>query len=288
MSLAMVAALSRGGNNRDNGRDPRMEGRERAMPYEERGMRYPQRDPMPYDERPGMGYGAMPEAGGRYPGRRMGGDEMPAAHYWPHMPPYARPYPRYDGPDPDQEEPEMMADNVTPIEDYRRIGFGEARRGQPRWKNGRFRPRSEMGEEQPSSHYDADEEPQQVRFGGMVHMATPEPYQQHHAGMKLTRGMADEWVEGMESDSDSHPKGGAFTWDQAREWAQKVGVPTGGQRMIDYYAAINAVCSDFGHVLDQYKMGTPEVYAKMAKAWIDDPDAVKNKAAMYYRYIVQK
>ena len=35
-------------------------------------------------------------------------------------------------------------------------------------------------------------------------------------------------------------------------------------------------------------MGTPEVYAKMAKAWIDDPDAVKNRAAMYYRYIVQK
>lgn len=35
-------------------------------------------------------------------------------------------------------------------------------------------------------------------------------------------------------------------------------------------------------------MGTPEVYAKMVKAWIDDPDAVKNKTAMYYRCIVEK
>ena len=27
---------------------------------------------------------------------------------------------------------------------------------------------------------------------------------------------------------------------------------------------------------------------KKAKAWLDDEDAVKNKAAMYYRYIVEK
>lgn len=276
MSLAMVAALSRGGNKRDDGRDPRMEGRERAMPYEERGMRYPQRDPMPYDERPGMGYGAMPEAGGRYPGRRMGGDEMPAAHYWPHMPPYARPYPRYDGPDPDREEPEMMADNVTPIEDYRRIGFGSEMRRQPRWENGRYKPRSA------SMHYGEDE-PEQMKFGGVIGIN-----HENGKGSKLTKAQAEEWVESMENDSEQKPKGGMFSWEVARDWAQKVGIQPTGQRMIDFYAAMNAMYSDYAAVAVRYKVDAPEFYAHMAKAFIDDPDAVKNKTAMYYRYIVEK
>lgn len=271
-NLAMIAALSRKGDG-DRGREMGM--RHEPMPE---ARRYAAYDMAPMDR---MGYPDMGMRGGeRY-------DRFPEAHYGPYVPPYSRPYPRYSGEEP-EDEPEMMADNIIPMEDYRRIGFGEARRGQPRWKNGRFKPRSEMGGATPSSHYAEEEEPQQVRFGGMVHMSTPEPYQQHQGGMKLTRGMADEWVESMESDSETHPRGGAFTWEQAREWAQKVGVPTGGQRMIDYYAAINAVCSDFGAVLEQYKMGTPEVYAKLAKAWIDDTDAVKNKTAMYYKYVVQK
>jgi hypothetical protein len=276
MSLAMVAALSRGGNKRDDGRDSRMEGRERAIPYEERGMRYPQRDPMPYDERPGMGYGAMPEAGGRYPGRRMGGDEMPAAHYWPHMPPYARPYPRYDGPDPDQEEPEMMADNVTPIEDYRRIGFGSEMRRQPRWENGRYKPRSA------SMHY-GDDEPEQMKFGGVIGIN-----HENGKGSKLTKAQAEEWVESMENDSEQKPKGGMFSWEVARDWAQKVGIQPTGQRMIDFYAAMNAMYSDYSAVAARYKIDAPEFYAHMAKAFIDDPDAVKNKTAMYYRCIVEK
>lgn len=274
-NLAMIAALTR---ERDGKHRPGME--------DGRDMRYRGR---PYDGGAGMAYDYMPMEDRRYPGR-MGGEMRgndPMGH-WPYIPPVSRPMPRYDGEEMEDDDMEMRG-NIVPIDDYRRIGFGEARRGQPRWQNGRFRRRGmEMEEDGPTDHYGQDTDRQQVQFGGMVHMTQPETYHQQAGGMRLTRGMADEWVESMESDSESHPKGGAFSWDMAKEWAQKVGVSTGGQKMIDFYAAINAISSDYGHVLDGYKMGTPEVYAKMAKAWIEDPDAVKNKAYMYYKCIVAK
>lgn len=224
----------------------------------------------PYDGGRRYGGGYPPED--RYPDR--------GSHYGPHMPPYedAGPWmPPYGG----EEE---MEDNVVPMDAYRRIGFGESRRRMPpRREDGRFKRRGMEGGQGAYSHYGHDEE-QAVQFGGTFHMADPGG---HRGGGKLTRGMAEQWVESMEGDSDQHAKGGMFSWEEAVDLGRKVGI-NGGQRMIDFYAAINAVCSDFGHVLDEYKVGTPEVYAKLAKAWIEDPDAVKNKAAMYYRYIVDK
>ena len=110
--------------------------------------------------------------------------------------------------------------------------------------------------------------------------------QHSRGGGKLTRGAAAEWVESMEGESEQHPRGEVFSWETARDLAQKVGNSTSGQRMIDFYAVLNAMYSDFSAVAQRYKLDTPEFYAYMAKAWLDDPDAVKNKAYMYYQYIV--
>lgn len=206
---------------------------------------------------------------GRYPSR--GGP------HGPHMPPYEEAGPWVP---PYSEEAEMEG-NIVPMDAYRQIGF-ESRRNQPRREDGRFKRRGMEGGQGAYGHYGGEEE-QAVQFGGTFRMQDPGG----HGGGKLTRGMAEQWVESMEGESDQHAKGGMFTWEQAQELGKKVGIQ-GGQRAIDFYAAINAVCSDYGHVLDEYKMGTPEIYAKLAKAWIEDPDAVKNKAAMYYRYIVEK
>lgn len=263
-NLAMIAALSRKGDG-DRGREMGM--RHEPMPE---ARRYAAYDMAPMDR---MGYPDMGMRGGeRY-------DRYPEAHYGPYVPPYSRPYPRYSGEEPD-DEPEMMADNITPIDAYRRIGFGEARRGQPRWQNGRFKPRGA------SMHYGGEEEdePHQMRFGGVVGVS------QEGSGKnaKLTKAQAEEWVEGMENDNEQHPKGGIFSWEMAKDWAQKVGIQPVGQRMIDFYAAMNAMYSDYSSVAAKYKVDAPEFYAHMAKAFIDDPDAIKNKTAMYYKCIVEK
>ena len=48
-------------------------------------------------------------------------------------------------------------------------------------------------------------------------------------------------------------------------------------------AVTNAMYSDSSVVGQRDKLDTPEFYAYMAKAWLNDPDAVKNKACMYYK-----
>lgn len=303
-NLAVLAAL-RGAGNRGGNRDERgMEGggggaRNSEMNYGRYNGPYSGGDEMRYEggrnegggrmayqrmEGDRMGYGRMEGGrmeGGRMEYGRMGGEpyERQESHWpSPYMPPIGRPYPRRNGPEEEEdEEPEMMGENITPIDAYRSIGFGEARRGQPRWQNGRFKRRSaEM-------HY-GEEEPQQMRFGGVVGVSQEGGGQ--HA--KLTKSQAEEWVESMENDNDQRPKGGMYSWEVAKEWAQKVGIQPVGQRMIDFYAAMNAMFSDYSAVAAKYKVDTPEFFAHMAKAFIDDPDAVKNKTAMYYKCIVEK
>lgn len=286
MSLAMVAALSRGGNKRDDGRDPRMEDRGRYDRYDDQKMPYDRsdmNDPREMRSRyAAMDTGPDMRRMGGWDGgemndpnmRRMGGtiNVYPSSHM-PWYPPYGKPWPMGNG---DDDEPEMVADNITPIEDYRRIGFGSEMRRQPRWENGRYKPRGA------SMHY-GDDEPEQMKFGGVIGIN-----HENGKGSKLTKAQAEEWVESMENDSEQKPKGGMFSWEVARDWAQKVGIQPTGQRMIDFYAAMNAMYSDYSAVAARYKVDAPEFYAHMAKAFIDDPDAVKNKTAMYYRCIVEK
>ena len=45
--------------------------------------------------------------------------------------------------------------------------------------------------------------------------------------------------------------------------------------------------SDFGDVLKENNVSNMKLYTSLAKAWIEDQDAVHNKAAAYYTYVVQ-
>lgn len=171
--------------------------------------------------------------------------------------------------------------NEIPMDAYRnKIGFGESRY-QPRREDGRFKRRGEMEDTmRPYDHYGGGET-RPVQFGGTISM-------NDGSSPRLTREMAEEWVNSLENDDEDRPKGGVFTMDKAKELAKKVGVKTEGQKFIDFYAIINALYSDYSKVAEKFDVETPEFFACMAKAWLDDEDAVKNKAAMYYRYIVEK
>ena len=50
---------------------------------------------------------------------------------------------------------------------------------------------------------------------------------------------------------------------------------------------MNAMYSDYCKVAKRYGVDRPEFFAEMAKAWLEDKDAVPNKAAMYYDCIVK-
>lgn len=173
----------------------------------------------------------------------------------------------------------------------RRIGYGEGesemesrrRRGDDgRYMEDRDMRRSESG----SNMVDMQAYKQQQKdyqIGGTFNMTSGGGKAQ-----KLTKQMAEEWVDSMESEDSEKPEGETFTMEHARQLAKKIGYETEGQKAIDFYAILNAVYSDYCKVAEKYDVDEPEFYACMAKAWLEDKDAVRNKAGAYYQHIVKK
>lgn len=209
-------------------------------------------------------------------GRRMdyGRDEPwePDHRRTAYMPPYAEPGMRRD------YQTRGGYDGDMPM-DRRRMGFGE----QP-MDNYDTEMRRRRRADGTFMHYGGNEEGgmEPIRFGGMVAMEGGRGM--HH---KLTREMAEEWVASMEGSDPAKPHGGKWTMDQVRPIAQKYGVPTEGERFVEFWAVMNALYSDYYPVAKKYNVLTPEFFADMAMAFINDKDAVENKAAMYYECIVK-
>lgn len=106
---------------------------------------------------------------------------------------------------------------------------------------------------------------------------------------KLDRVTAERWVKSMVApDNQQHPRGGKWTMEDTNKFADKVGLPQDEQKRVEFYAIMNARYMDDGMVLKKFGMTDPMVFACLAKAWLDDADAVEDKAAKYYKYIVKK
>lgn len=56
---------------------------------------------------------------------------------------------------------------------------------------------------------------------------------------------------------------------------------------MEFYAAMNMLYSNFGEVFKKHDVATMIFYVDMAKAFLEDEDAVKDKMEKYYRYIVK-
>lgn len=176
--------------------------------------------------------------------------------------------------------------------DQRTIGF-ESRQRFPRYEDGRFRPRNEMT---------GDVEPGRAsRMNGrMYNMADYRGGSEYQVqgnfammgggrdDMKLTKEEACEWVDSMENEDQEHPHGGVWSMEEAKELARLVHMTTDGPKFIDFYAIVNAMYSNYSKVAEEFGVEEPEFFAKMAKAWLEDKDAKKNKTALYYHCIVNK
>lgn len=129
----------------------------------------------------------------------------------------------------------------------------------------------------PGMHMDKGEEPKRkIGF---------ERGESEGGGEHLTRDMAEEWVASMKGADGS--KGGRWKLSEIKQYAQNFGV-SGEQKVIEFYAIINAMAADYGKVAKKFGVDKVDFYAELAKAWLEDKDAVPGKAMAYYEYIVKK
>lgn len=139
----------------------------------------------------------------------------------------------------------------------------------------------------------------QIGFGARNAMGSGETMTETHNGMHdmheyeggesegFSRYTAEKWVKGMEPEDRQQPRGGKWTPEMIRPIAQKYGISPDSDRFWEFYAVMNAIYSDTSMIAREYGITTPDYYAKIAKAWLEDRDAVPNKAAMYYKYVVK-
>ena len=103
-------------------------------------------------------------------------------------------------------------------------------------------------------------------------------------GKKLTKEKAEKWVKHMRTDGQ---KGEMWTMEDAKELAKPYGI-TEGQELIDFYAALNMVYSDYCDVAKEWGVDDEMYYAALACAFLYDEDgkAPSEKIAAYYKYVV--
>lgn len=99
----------------------------------------------------------------------------------------------------------------------------------------------------------------------------------------LTEDEAMEWVESMSDGKDK--RGEKWTMDQTTNLLRQKGYK---HDPAEWYAIMHAVYYDYCSVAKKYGLGSnDEFYADLAHAWLDDKDAVENKALVYYECIAE-
>ena len=104
----------------------------------------------------------------------------------------------------------------------------------------------------------------------------------------LTRADAENWVAGLQNEDAAKPRGGKWTPEQVKPYAQKQGIKPDGEPGLEFWAVMNAMYSDYYDVAKRYNVASPDFFADMAKAFLTDKDAMEGKAARYYKSIVRK
>ena len=193
------------------------------------------------------------------------------------------------------------------------IDYGESRfrdrRGREHYNNGRFAPmRNDLDEDDIME----DRQTRNVRnnYGRIVDINTTygrreiparqigfERVENHYGGAHggrhqmggasgMSEGMdertAKEWTRQMRNDDGS--TGEHWTMDQVKQLMAQKGIK---HDPVEFYAILNAMYSDYCKVAKKHNVNTIDFYVDIAKAWLDDKDAVPDKAMAYYECIVE-
>ena len=173
------------------------------------------------------------------------------------------------------------------------------RRGREHYDNGRFAPtRNVMDDDEdddPRGQYPyfppymPKYERRMIGFGDdTMMMGESRQHEQMQMGMSEGKHMdldqmsAEQWMRNMEKEDGS--KGPKWTKEQVKPYMAQVGYHGPEYK---FWAVMNALYSDYCKIAKKYGVDRPEYYAELTKAWLEDKDAVPEKAGLYYRYIVQ-
>lgn len=99
---------------------------------------------------------------------------------------------------------------------------------------------------------------------------------------ELTKEVAEKWVKSMQNSDGSH--GAHWPMEQTTAILEQRGYAFDPA---EFYVVMNMMYSDYHNVFQRYGVETPEFYADMARAWLDDPDAKKDKTAEYFCHVVK-
>ena len=99
----------------------------------------------------------------------------------------------------------------------------------------------------------------------------------------LTHDEAEEWCDSMVNADGT--KGAHWTMEQTEQVASQRGITCD---KTDFWAVMNMMYSDFNKVAKNHAVDTPGFYADMAKAFLEDTDAVDGKAYVYWDCITDK
>ena len=194
----------------------------------------------------------------------------------------------------------------APMGNYmpRESGDIENRRGQRRGGDGRYRAEGNGGMR---SVYDDDEE-YRMNTIGFGNRDYPEPVWQT-GGAQIDNGGSREMEHrsGTKEHGGAYAENGEFTEHMAKEWTARMknGDGTTGAHWpmeqvkqlmqqrginadpVEFFAVLNSVYSDYYTVAKKHNVHNIDFYIDIAKAWLDDKDAVPDKAAAYYEYVVK-
>jgi len=141
----------------------------------------------------------------------------------------------------------------------------------------RYRPpQDNMGSRREESRGRMEEREPMIGFG--------ESYEEGQ-GKHLTEEEAKRWVKSMRKEDGS--KGERWSLDEIKQYARNFGIE-GKEKIVEFFAVINAMYSDYCKVAKQHGVDNVNFYADMAKAFMDDPDAKDGKVKMYYECIAKK
>ena len=119
-------------------------------------------------------------------------------------------------------------------------------------------------------------------------LASADPYYGQapftHGVGTISKDDAEMWVDSLLGADGT--RGGRWSMQDVRSLAEKRGYTTEAE-MIEFWAVMNMLRADYGEVMKHYGVNSPELFADMAKAWINDPDAVDDKASKYLDWIVR-
>lgn len=99
---------------------------------------------------------------------------------------------------------------------------------------------------------------------------------------EFNQRMAMEWTQGMANADGT--RGPHWSMEETNKLHKQYGLKCDP---VEFWAVINSLYSDYCEALRESSISTPEVYVRLAKAWIDDRDAVDDKASAYFTCVVK-